>query len=69
MRIRIHADVAKLVDASRKGKRSANSEVNMVLAVYYAAATVNKDEYYAKILKQISRPLPVPVKAFKLPKK
>lgn len=35
MRIRIHSDIAKSVDAARKGKRSANQEVNMALAAYY----------------------------------
>ncbi len=37
MRIRIHPDVAKLVNKSRKknGGRSANQEVNIALTAYY----------------------------------
>ena len=38
MRIRIHPDVAKLVNKGRKknGNRSANQEVNIVLTAWYA---------------------------------
>lgn len=42
MRIRIHKDLAKSVNANRKGKRSANQEVNMALAAYYLLLTQNK---------------------------
>lgn len=36
MRIRIHPDVAKLVNKGRKvGNRSANQEVNIALTAYY----------------------------------
>lgn len=71
MRIRIHSDVAKLVDGARKGKRSANAEVNMALSIYYNSKAHQEklDGYSRKILKQISGPLPITASAFRIPKK
>jgi hypothetical protein len=44
MRIRIHPDVAKLVNERRKtNKRSANQEVNIALAMHYSHWVFNPD--------------------------
>ena len=42
MRVRLHADIAKKVNAARKGIRDAATEVNMALAIYYSKGIKKK---------------------------